>query len=228
MRTRPSVVLALLTTSAAVAAFTTCANSAEPTKPKEGKPVRTDRHGDPLPERVIMRLGTLRFCQPFPSCLAFSPDGKILASCGADNRVRLWNPDTGKEVGSLGHDSEVDCIAYSKDGKTLASFDLDHTFRLWDVANGKNIKLFRLRSPASMALSANGKLLASGAYDGVVSIWDIEKEKVLHTWRPCVAARSILFSPDDKTLAVGGTKVIPAPGTRMRTAHSGEITLWDT
>src|SRR6516225_9835092 len=131
MRTRPSVVLALLTTSAAVAAFTASARTAEPTKSKEKKPARTDRYGDPLPERAVMRLGTLRFCQAHPSCLAFSPDGKVLASCGSENRIRLWDPDTGKEVGSLFHDSRVKCIAYSKDGKTLASLASDDTIRIW-------------------------------------------------------------------------------------------------
>jgi WD40 repeat protein len=225
MRTRPSVVLALLTTSAAVAAFTASARTAEPTKSKEKKPARTDRYGDPLPERAVMRLGTLRFCQPYPRCLAFSPDGKVLASCGSENRIRLWDPNTGKEVRALeGHESSVVCIAFSKDGKTLASLARDATVRIWDVASGKNIKLFRMRDAESLTLSPNGKLLAVGGR--AVCVWDIEKEKVIRTWKPAVVVYSILFSPDSKILAVGATNSCPAPGRLHR--QWGELTLWDT
>jgi WD40 repeat protein len=70
--------------------------------------VRTDEFGDPLPPRALARIGTIRFRQQTPWCLAFSPDGKRLASGGYDHEVRLWDPDTGKEIGRLrGHSSFV-------------------------------------------------------------------------------------------------------------------------
>ena len=68
--------------------------------------------------------------------VAFSPDGKMLASAGLS--ITLWDVATGKEQATLkGHRGLVNCVAYSPDGKTLASGGEDKTIKLWDVATGK-------------------------------------------------------------------------------------------
>ena len=74
--------------------------------PSPLEPTRTDRYGDALPKGALMRLGTTRFCQPGAACVAYSPDGKILASGGSDNRVHFWDPETGRELKALeGHEA---------------------------------------------------------------------------------------------------------------------------
>src|SRR5262245_33272691 len=76
--------------------------AAPPADRQPATPARTDAVGDPLPDRAVARIGTLRFRHAGAVyCVAYSPDGKLLASAGADDAVRLWDPATGKEVRAI-------------------------------------------------------------------------------------------------------------------------------
>ena len=108
--------------------------------------------------------------------VAFSPDGKTLASGGGDNVIHLWAIGTGKRKMTLvGHTHWVFSLAFSPDGKTLASGSVDSDIRLWDPHTGQHKKTLTGHGDwvRSIAFSPDGKTLVSGSDDGSVLIWEI-------------------------------------------------------
>lgn len=115
--------------------------------------------------------------------MRFSPDGKLLATGGEDNAVRLWDVSTAGDLGILGyHDWAVNDVAFSPDGKLLASCSsrIGKTFgvvRLWDTQALKPLKMLTETSERvqTVAFSPDGKWLVNGNVDGVLEAWDIPK-----------------------------------------------------
>jgi len=109
--------------------------------------------------------------------VAFSPDGKTLASGGGDNVIHLWDIGTGKRKMTLtGHTHWVFSLAFSPDGKTLASGSVDSDIRLWDPHTGQPKKTLTGHGDwvRSIAFSPDGKTLVSGSDDGSVLLWKID------------------------------------------------------
>jgi WD40 repeat protein len=157
--------------------------------------------------------------------LAFAPDGKALVSKGADEVVRLWEVETGKEnrqLGMAGPVSEIvpgnkqnflDALkayvpardlAFAPDGQVIAAAGGTHTVRLWQAATGDELPTGGHCSPIQvLAAAPDGKTLVSQAVDGTIRRWEAGSGKQLSQISVPEGTTCLAFAPDAQTAALG-------------------------
>ena len=147
--------------------------------------------------------------------MAWSPDGRWLASPSEDKTIRIWDVATGETARVLtGHEGTVYSVAWSPDGRRLASASSDKTVRLWDPHTGQQQRSLTGHSGTAIcvAWSPDGHTLASASFDTTVRLWNAEsgdEQRVLsgHSGRVnCVVwssdGRRLASASDDMTVRV--------------------------
>ena len=143
------------------------------------------------------------------SSIAFSPDGKRIASGSHDKSVKIWDAGTCREVATLqGHTDKVLCVAFSPDGKRIASGGIDKTVNIRDAATGREITTFKghTSTVCCVAFSPDGKRIASGGHDNTVMIWDpaiTGKAKATTLKGHTNRVSSVVFSPNGRLVISG-------------------------
>ncbi|MGV0106389.1 WD40 repeat domain-containing protein [Nostoc sp. DSM 114160] len=151
------------------------------------------------------------------NCLAFSPDGKFIASGSSDSTVCLWDI-TGNPTAQflLGHEQEVNCLAFSPDGKFIVSGSIDGILCLWNL-QGNLITLpwqGHEEGVIAVAFSSNGGSIVSVGFDGTVCLWDLEGNAITQPWRGHKeGVISVAFS-------INGNSIISV-------GFDGMVCLWD-
>jgi WD40 repeat protein len=156
--------------------------------------------------------------------LVFSPDGKRLASVGAENdrQIHIWDVRTGQRLLTWeGHEGRIASVAFSPNGQLLATagaIPIESEVKIWDAVTGELLHP-PLPGGPFVVFSPDGQRLAEGASKGEIRIWDTRTYQVL-VRLPEDGTSSIAFSPDGRYLAT--TK------GNWWTEANGEVTIWDS
>jgi sugar lactone lactonase YvrE len=145
--------------------------------------------------------------------VCFSPDGKLLASGGGDQMIRVWDVAAAKEVHAFAGPTSFTCaVRFSPDGKTLAAAGYEtstgNPIYLYDVAAGKEVARLDGHPTGGvrrLAFSPDGKSLLSAGFDGAVRVWDLAgRKQTMLIQVESGTVYCLALSPDGKTLASAG------------------------
>jgi WD40 repeat protein len=191
------------------------------------------------------QLSPLRRYFELPSqvlAVAYSPDGKMIATGGMDGKAQLWDATTWEPVGQpLPHRTQVNAIAFSPDGQWLLTASgspgavlssKETGARLWKVATGTphgdwcrhaSNDALQAANILAVALGPDGKTFVTGGEDKTARLWNVPTGKELAAFRHPAPVVAVAFSPDGQTVAAGTS----APSLGGPKSTSGAVYLWN-
>jgi class 3 adenylate cyclase/GTPase SAR1 family protein len=159
------------------------------------------------PPPGVKFLRTLRGHKNFIGRIAWSPDGRMLASPSMDQTIRLWDAETGKCLRILRGHSDIGVqVAFDFAGKILSGAAADSSIKLWNVDSGRIIRSLEghQRGVYSLAFQPQSRTLASGSLDATIRLWDTETGQLLRTLKGHQkTVNALAFDPLGQILASG-------------------------
>lgn len=142
------------------------------------------------------------------STVSVALDGRIAASAGRDNEIRIWNLEDGNCIGVLnGHYDWIRSIVLTQDTRYVISGSWDQSVRLWNIRDGRCLKTVpqKVKSLTQITLNPQGRILAIGNGSGIVMFWDILQDRITAYWQAHQGSvNSLRFSRDGRFLVTAG------------------------
>jgi len=201
-----------------------------PYQPPQGLPLDQSAQGAPVqgqqttkkkpvrpsgPPQVYPQANTLYICMGHASrvtAVAWSPDGKHLASASYDKTVQVWGATKGNHVLTYkGHAGRVNGLSWSPDGKCIASVSDDRTVQIWEPTSGKTIFTYHGHNAPLhvVSWSPDGAYIASAGEDKTIQIWQANTHQALSShFEHKDTIQTLAWSPDSKYLASAGKDAV--------------------
>jgi WD40 repeat protein len=140
--------------------------------------------------------------------VAFSPDGRAVATGDDAGVARVWNLRTGAEAELNGHENAVSSVAFSPDGRSLVTASQDETARIWDLPSRRTRAELRGHNDLVLgaAFAADGRTVVTGGADGTVRVWAVEADPILTEFHVAngLRLRDVGFHPGGRFLVTAG------------------------